>query len=104
VTSESPHQHRTVTVENLDIKGRQFVSFTLQGLEYRHPFLVCPLPTDPAGLLGMDFFEKTVAEINFECGKVSLTDIDKVSWVYRLPPVGHATLTVFSEAKVRHSP
>ena len=77
------------------------VSFTLEGLQYRHPFLVCSLPTDAAGLLGTDFFEKTGAEINFKCGKMSLTDIDLVSRVYSVPPVGYASLTVFAEGKVR---
>jgi len=65
---------------------------------------VCPLSTDVAGLLGMDFFEKTCVEINFECGKMSLTNIDEVSPVFSVPPVGHETLTLFAEAKVRHSP
>jgi len=51
-----------------------------------------------------DFFEKTGTEINFECGKMSLADIDQVSRVYTVPPVGHASLTVFAEGKVRHSP
>ena len=80
------------------------VSFTLKGRQYRHSFLVCSLPTDAAGLLGTDFFEKTGAEINFKCGKMSLTDIDLVSRVYSVPPVGYASLTVFAEGKVRHSP
>jgi hypothetical protein len=101
VTSAKPY---AVTGENLHIEGQQFVSFTLKGREYRHPSLVCPLPTDTDGLLGIDFLEKTGAEINFECGKMSLTYIDKVSRVYSVPPAGHATLTVFAEGKVRHSP
>jgi len=100
VTSTRPHG---VTGETLDIRGQQLVSFTLEGLQYRHPFLVCSLATDAAGLLGTDFFEKTDAEINFECGKMSLTDIDQVSRVYSVPPVGHASLTVFAEGKIRHS-
>jgi hypothetical protein len=93
-----------VTGETLDIKGQQFVSFTLEGQEYKHPFLVCPLPTDTDGLLGTDFYEKTGAEINFQCGKMSLNDIDKLSRVYSVPPAEKASLTVFSEGKVRHSP
>jgi hypothetical protein len=101
VTSAKPNG---VTGETLDIKGQKFVSFTLEGQEYKHPFLVCPLPTDAADLLGINFLEKTGAEINFECGKMSLTDIDKVSRVYSFPPVGVASLTVFAEGKVRHSP
>jgi len=64
-----------VTGETLDIRGQQLVSFTLEGRQYRHPFLVFSLPTDAAGLLGTDFFEKTGAEINFECGQMSPTSI-----------------------------
>ena len=41
-----------VTEENLDVKGRQSVSFMLGGRKFHHSFLVCPLPTDAAGLLG----------------------------------------------------
>jgi hypothetical protein len=37
-----------VTGENLDVKGRQCVTFTLGGGSYRHTFLVCPLPTTAA--------------------------------------------------------
>jgi hypothetical protein len=57
--------------ETLDIKGQQFISFTMGGRENRHPFLVCPLPTDVANLLGMNFFEKAGAKIIFECDKMS---------------------------------
>ena len=70
VTSAKPYG---VTGETLDIKGQRFVPFTLEGREYRHPFLVHQLPTDEAGLLGIDFFEKTGAEINFWCGQMSPT-------------------------------
>jgi hypothetical protein len=74
-----------VTRKTLDIKGQQFISFTLEGREYRHPFLVCPLHTDVAGLLGMDFFEKTGAEINFKCGKMSQTSIKCLGYIAFLP-------------------
>jgi len=40
-----------VTGEVLDIKG-------LNGREFTHAFLVCTLPSDAAGLLGTDLFEK----------------------------------------------
>ena len=62
------------------MKGQQLVSLTLEGREYRHPFVVCSLPTYAAGLLGMDFFEKTGAEINFECGKMSPTSIKCIAF------------------------
>jgi hypothetical protein len=64
---------------------------------------VCSLPTDAAGLLGTDLFEKRGAETIFECGKLSLPDMDQVSRVYSVPPVGHASLTVFADGRVRHS-
>ena len=48
-----------VTGETLDIKGRELVSFTLGGREFDHRFLVCHLPTEAAGLIGIDFLERT---------------------------------------------
>ena len=44
-----------ITGETLDVNGRQAVSFILGGREFNHQFLVCSLPTDADGLLGMDF-------------------------------------------------
>ena len=55
-----------LTGEVLDVIGHQQVSFTLGGRRLDHLFLVCPLPTETAGLLGMDFFEKLGAEISHE--------------------------------------
>ena len=46
------------TGEVLSIKGQQRVSFEL-GRQFVHPFLVCPIPTGAAGLLGMDYLEKS---------------------------------------------
>jgi hypothetical protein len=48
-----------VTGETLAVNGRQLVSFTLEGQKFDHIFLVCPLPTEAAGLLGTDFLEMT---------------------------------------------
>ena len=48
-----------VTGENLDVKGRQAVSFVLVGREFNHQFLVCSLPTDAEGLLGMDVLKES---------------------------------------------
>ena len=47
-----------VTGEDLDVRGQQQVSFTLGGQTLNHSFLVCPLPTETAGLLGVNYFEK----------------------------------------------
>jgi len=43
-----------VTGDLLDIKGRQSVSFMLDGCEFKHTFLVCSLPTDTVYLVGTD--------------------------------------------------
>ena len=76
----------SVTGEVLDIKGLQSVTFTLNGREFTHTFLVCALPTDEADLLGTDFLEKAGTVIDFECGNMSLTGIRNVSRVFRFPP------------------
>jgi len=64
-----------VTGESLDVKGRQLVSFTLGGWKFDLKFLVCPVPTEAAVLVGTDFLERTGAEINFECDRMALAAI-----------------------------
>jgi hypothetical protein len=92
-----------VTGEVLDIKGRQTVLFTLNGHEFEHSFLVCPLPTTAAGLLGTDFKEKAGAVIDFERSKMSLGDIPRVSASRDMSHAGSTALTVFSAGKEGHS-
>ena len=48
----------------LDINGLQSVTFSLNGREFTHAFLVCTLPADASGLLGTDFLEKAGAIID----------------------------------------
>ena len=67
-----------MTGEVLDIKELQSVTFTLNGRQFTHVFLVCTLPADAAGLLDTDFFEKAGAIIDFECNKMSFTGIGNV--------------------------
>ena len=67
-----------VTGETLDVKGRQTVSLGFSGgRKVDHTFLVCPLPTEAAGLLGTEFLEERGAHINFEGGKMSFNDTVK---------------------------
>jgi hypothetical protein len=101
VTTKKPHG---VTGETLDIKGIQSDSFLLRGLEYTHAFLVCPLPTEAAGLLGTDFLENADAMIDLECGKMSLTEIGKVPQAISVPHAKHTALTVFAEGKAGRNP
>ena len=67
-------------------------------------FLVCPLPTAAAGLIGTDFLERTGAEINFECGKMALAAIGVAPSADRVSQIRRATLTVFSEGQAERSP
>ena len=62
-----------VTGEILDVKGRQAVSFVLGGREFNHQFLVCSLPTDADGLLGMDLLKESGPIVHLECNKMSQT-------------------------------
>ena len=97
VTAQKPHG---VTGDLLDIKVLQSASFSLNGREYTHAFLVCSLPTEAAGLLGTDFFlEKTGAVIDFECATMSFADVGKVPRAYSVPHAKHSALTVFTGVK-----
>ena len=55
VTAQKPHG---VTGDLLDIKVLESASFSLNGREYTHAFLVSSLPTEAAGLLGTDYLEQ----------------------------------------------
>jgi hypothetical protein len=66
-----------VTGETLDVKGRQAVSFVLGGREFNHQFLVCSLPIEAAGLLGLDFLKESGAIVNLECIKCRLLTLGK---------------------------
>ena len=50
----------------------------LGGREFNHQLLVCSLPTEAEGLLGIDFLKESGAIVDRECNKMSLTDIGKV--------------------------
>jgi hypothetical protein len=63
----------------------------------------CTLPTEVAGLLGTDFLNKTRAEIDLECGKVTLTSIDDAPRVYSVTHTKSAVLTVFTGEKANRS-
>ena len=82
VTSLEPYG---VTGDALDIRGQQTVNVVLNGREFTHSFLVCSLPTAAAGLIGTDFMNRLGTVIDFECGKMTLTNIDRVAQVRGIP-------------------
>jgi hypothetical protein len=93
-----------VTGETLDVKGRQTVSFVLGGRKFNHQFLVCSLPTEAAGLIGMDFLKESGAIVNFEWNKMSLTDIGKAPRAEGTTLNKGTAFTIFLEGKEGHSP
>jgi len=103
VTSLKPY---AVTGEVLDIKGRQSVSFELDGCQSEHEFLVCSLPTEVAGLMGNDWMAKAGTIIDFEYGSMALKCNSNVSLVCDAMPMGHSALTIFMNVKghsLRHA-
>jgi len=92
-----------VTGETLEIRGRQTVSFVFNEHEFKHSFYVCSLPTKAAGLIGIDFMEKTGATIDFEKGKMSLAIISRGPKLVSASPTRQAALTVFPRGKEGHS-
>ena len=93
-----------VTGETLEIRGQQAVSFKLDGHEFKHPFYVCPLPTNADGLIGLDFMEKTGANLDIGKGKISLAGVSKGPKLVSSPLSRQAALTVFIPEKEGHSP
>ena len=93
-----------VTGETLEVKGRQTVSLGLGGRKFDHKFLVCPLPTEAAGVLGTDFLEGRSAHINFEDGKMSFNDTVKDKRARGDTLSELRVLTVFAPSKKGHSP
>jgi len=93
-----------VTGESLDFKGRLAVSFVLGGRKFNHQILVCSLPTEAEGLLGMDFFKESWAIVDLECNKMSLEDIGKVPRANGTTLSKSTALTVFMEGKECYSP
>jgi len=91
-----------VTGEDLNVRGQQQVSFTLGGHRLDHVFLVCPLPTETAGLLGMDFFEKLGAEISFKKRTLTLSDRPEIQTEHSGMHAKHVAFRVFTQGKARH--
>jgi predicted aspartyl protease len=87
VTSLEPYG---VTGDALDIRGQQTVNVVLNGREFTHSFLVCSLLTAAAGLIGTDLMKRLGTVIDSECGKMTLTNIDRVAQVCGAPPTQHS--------------
>jgi hypothetical protein len=53
------------TGDVLDIRGQQSVLFRLGECSFEHTFLVSPLPTEAAGLIGADLITRIGAVLDF---------------------------------------
>jgi hypothetical protein len=93
-----------VTGEVLDVKGSQYVSLEIGGHKFHHPFLVCSLPTEAAGLLGTDSLLERLAAMNLHCNKMSLDDVSLSARASSESPTECTALTVFTKGKEGHSP
>jgi hypothetical protein len=100
---DSPLKPFGITGEVLEIKGQQRVSFKLGGREFNNTFLVCSLPTQAAGLLGMDFWKRAKARLDFECDMMALSTVIGPPRAYGVMHENRAVLTVFPEGKARRS-
>jgi hypothetical protein len=54
------------TGDILDIRGQQSVLFRLGECSFKHTFLVCPLPTEAAALIGADLITNIRAVFDFD--------------------------------------
>ena len=93
-----------VTGDVLDVRGKQPVTFLLNGSEFTHFFVLGSQPTKSAGLLGTDFMDRLGAKIEFECGKILLTDINRVPQENGVSSTGHVAFTVFPKGEAGRSP
>jgi hypothetical protein len=64
----------------------------------------CSLPTEAAGLIGMDFLKESGAIVNFECNKMSPKDIGKAPRANGTALNKGSAFTIFVEGKEGHSP
>ena len=76
----------------------------LDNHEFKYQFYVCSLPTNAAGLIGLDFMKKTGANLDIGNGKISPAGISKGQKLVRSSPARQAALTVFTLEKEGHSP
>jgi hypothetical protein len=58
-TENSQLKPYVVKGKTLEVIGQQTVSFMIVESEFRHTFLICPLPTRPVALLGTDFLNSS---------------------------------------------
>jgi len=91
-----------VTGETLDVKGRQAASLGLGGRKFGHTFLVCPLPTEAAGLLGTDFLEEVPTYI-LRMARCRLMTPPETS-EHTAIRSERRVLTIFTSRKEGHSP
>jgi hypothetical protein len=55
-----------VTGKNLDVKGEQSIKFLMGSVTFSLNFVVCKLPTNAAGILGINFLLPRRAKLNCE--------------------------------------
>jgi hypothetical protein len=52
--------------KNLEVQGEQTIKFLMWSVTFSHTFVVCKLPTNMAGILGINFLLPRTAKLNLE--------------------------------------
>ena len=61
-----------VTGKNLEVQGEQTINFLLGNVMFNHTFVVCKLPTNAAGILGINFLLPRRAKLDLEAETLTL--------------------------------
>jgi hypothetical protein len=93
-----------VTGEKLDVEGQQTLPLVIAGSRYYHTFLVSPLPTEAAGLLGTDFLARNGVIVDLDGDKLVLPEMAKTSQRSGEKRPIYGALTIFLKSKEGRSP
>jgi predicted aspartyl protease len=103
VIGTTPDRPYVVSGQSLDVEGCQHVSFALGGRQLTHKFLVCALPTQADGLIGIDILKRIGAGVDFSSGKLTLSENSKAP-ACNATMVKCAALTVFCQQDTGRRP
>jgi hypothetical protein len=87
-----------VTGEVLAVEGQQTLPLVIAGSKFYHTFVISPLPTEAADLLGTDFLARNGAVVDLGNDKFILPEISGET------PTKHAAVTIFLKSKEGRSP
>jgi hypothetical protein len=87
-----------VSGKKLEIFGEQEIVFALNKRKFKHPFLVCKLPTKAAGILGVDFLLTYKAQLDLGKEEIRLFGSWKQGNSIARGLINPSALTIFSDS------